>query len=366
MVALGEIEGTPVEHRPGQGRGLGLEDLQRALPFLAAIGPHEVEVMPVGGHLAPEVRRAGEGFTVEELVFDQAVHRLHVTLPGVTLGRDGAMVCTQGADGGGQALLVLVFEELTTVVGLPGQTGQIDAVPGQMDGELFGQEGGVGLGQFVGVAGEAGAGDRLAGGVLEAGQLEVGHLWPVMGNVLQILGVGGELAEERPAAFDVAELLLGGGLLFARTGQVVLAEDAGDGVVADGECKLVLEALGTEAGLFAESDDEAFQRGGGLMRAVLGAAGEFAQGGRFTGDVAAEPLAGGVAGATELAGGGLEAVGAGEGDEFLMQPMAIGAHTVKFKVGAMHAGRMANSARRCCASSGGGAAAPPCGGNSTP
>jgi hypothetical protein len=29
-----------------------------------------------------------------------------------------------------------------------------------------------------------------------------------MGNVLQILGVGGELAEERPAALDVAEMFL--------------------------------------------------------------------------------------------------------------------------------------------------------------
>jgi hypothetical protein len=67
----------------------------------------------------------------------------------------------------------------------------------------------------------------------------------------------------------------------------VLAQDAGDGVVTDGECELVLEALGAEAGLPAEPDDEAFQGGGGLMRAALGVAGEFAQGGRFAGDVAA-------------------------------------------------------------------------------
>ena len=49
---------------------------------------------------------------------------------------------------------------------------------------------------------------------------------------------------------------------------------------------------------------------------------------RFAGDVAAQPFADGVATATELARGGLEAVGAGEGDERLMQPMTIGAHTI--------------------------------------
>jgi hypothetical protein len=49
-----------------------------------------------------------------------------------------------------------------------------------------------------------------------------------------------------------------------------------------------------------------------------------------------------------------------------MQPVTICTHTVKFKVGAVHAGRMASFARRCCASSGGGAAAPPCGECSTP
>jgi hypothetical protein len=55
-----------------------------------------------------------------------------------------------------------------------------------------------------------------------------------MRDVLQIFGVGGKLAEQRPEAFDVAELFFGGGLLFARPGQAVLADNAGDGVVTDG------------------------------------------------------------------------------------------------------------------------------------
>src|SRR5208282_6861901 len=149
---------------------------------------------------------------------DEAVDRFDIALPGVTLGRDVTVVRTQGADGGGQTSLVLVFQELRAVVGLPGQGGQIDAVAGEVNGELFGQERGVAFGEFIGVTGEGGAGDGFAGGVLEAGQTEVGHLRPVMGNVLQILGVGGELAEELPVAFDVAEMFFGDVLLFARTG----------------------------------------------------------------------------------------------------------------------------------------------------
>lgn len=72
-----------------------------------------------------------------------------VALPGVTLGRDVARVRAQRAYGGGQALLVLIFEKLTTVVGLPDQAAEIDPVTGQMDGELFGQEGGITLGQLI-------------------------------------------------------------------------------------------------------------------------------------------------------------------------------------------------------------------------
>jgi hypothetical protein len=94
------------------------------------------------------------------------------------------VIGAQGADRRRQPLLLLIFQELGTVVGLPDQAGQIDPVAGQMDGELFGQKGGVAFGQFIGVTGEASAGERLAGGVLEAGQFEVGHGPPVVGNIL--------------------------------------------------------------------------------------------------------------------------------------------------------------------------------------
>src|SRR5688572_21176480 len=265
MMALGKVERTPVEEGSCEGWSFGLEDMERALPFLAAVGAYEVEVMPVGGDLAPEVGRSTEGFPIEELVLDEAVNRFDIALPGVALGRDVTMLGAEGADGGGESLLVLVFEELRAVVGLPGEGAQVDAVTGQVDGELFRQESGVALGEFIGVAGKGGAGNDFTGGVLEAGQLEAGHLEPVMRDVLQILGISRELAEEFPMTLDRAELLFGDGLFLAGTGEAVLTDDAGDGVVTAGKDELVLEALGAEAGLLAQLDDLTGQAGRSLM-----------------------------------------------------------------------------------------------------
>ena len=106
MVALSEVERAPVEECSGQGRSGSQKDLERALPFLAAIGPDEIEVVPVGGDLGPEVLGAGEGFAVEELVFHEAMDGFDIALPVVALGRDVTVIGVQGSDGRRQALFV--------------------------------------------------------------------------------------------------------------------------------------------------------------------------------------------------------------------------------------------------------------------
>ena len=218
MMAFGEVQRTPVEESADHMRSGGLEDLQRAFPFFAAVGADEVEVVPIGRDLGPEVGRACEGFTVEELVFDETMDGFDVALPGIAFRRDVTVVGPQSAHGGGQTLFLLVFEELRAVIGLPDQASQIDTVAGQVNGKLFGQEGGVRFGQFVGITGEAGTTDRLAGGVLKAREFEAGHREPVVRDILKVFGIGRELAEELPAAFDRAELLFGVVFLFARAG----------------------------------------------------------------------------------------------------------------------------------------------------
>jgi hypothetical protein len=199
-------------------RSGGLEDLQRAFPFFAPVGADQIKIMPVGGDLVPEVGGAGEGFTVEELILDEAMDGFDVALPGIAFRRDVTVIGPQSAHGRGQALFLFVFEELRAVIGLPDQACQIDTMAGQVNGKLFGQEGGVGFGQFVGIAGEAGATNRFAGSILKAREFEAGHRKPVVRDVLKVFGIGRELAEELPAAFDRAELLFGVMFLFARAG----------------------------------------------------------------------------------------------------------------------------------------------------
>lgn len=314
-----------------------MEDLKRTLAFLSAVGPHEVEVVPIGSDSSPGVGGAGEGFAAEKLIFDEAVKGFDVALSGVALGRDVTEVGAQGAHRGRESLFLLVFEEFRAIVGLPGQAGEVDSVAGQGNGELFGQEGGVGFGEFIGIAAEAGAGDLLAGGVLEARQFESGHRGPIIRNVLEVLGIGRELEEELSVAFDRAELFIGGVLLFARADQLVLAQDPGDGVMTAGQSELVFEALGAEAGLLAQFDDLALQAGADLVGVSPGSSGPFVEGGKLAWLITAQPLADCVTRTAELAGGRLEAVVTSEGDQLLMQPMSVGEHAIKFKVGAVHA-----------------------------
>ena len=66
----------------------------------------------------------------------------------------------------------------------------------------------------------------------------------------------------------------------------------------------------------------------------------FDQRGRLTRLIAPEPFADGVAGAAELPCSGLKPVGTSKGNQLLMEPMTIGAHAIKFKVGAVHRQRM--------------------------
>jgi hypothetical protein len=56
------------------------------------MGTDEIEVMPVGGDLAPEAGWTGEGLAIQELVLDEAVNGFDITLPSVTFGWDVAMV----------------------------------------------------------------------------------------------------------------------------------------------------------------------------------------------------------------------------------------------------------------------------------
>src|ERR1700738_2706133 len=67
---------------------------------------------------------------------------------------------------------------------------------------------------------------HFAGGVFHSRQIESLGLRPVAGNIVEILGVGGDLLKDAPGGFDVSEVLFA--LTFARAffEQTVLTPNA--------------------------------------------------------------------------------------------------------------------------------------------
>ena len=96
-------------------------------------------------------------------------------------------------------------------------------MPSQMGADAFGQQGGVGFADFIGITDEGQTADDFPDRILEARQPEALHLGPVDGDVLQVLGVGAKLLEQPPGFLHRAERLLGLRLFFAGADQITLA-----------------------------------------------------------------------------------------------------------------------------------------------
>jgi len=129
---------------------------------LVEIGPRQVEIELVGTDLGEEISTAGERFQVKELVFFQAVNGFDIALEGVRSGRDADMLTI--AEGFGE-----IAFEFTTVVGLPDQIAQRDAVAIQVLLDAR-SENGAGCGAaFLGKGPEQQAAANIASGVLDDG-----------------------------------------------------------------------------------------------------------------------------------------------------------------------------------------------------
>src|ERR1700688_4303973 len=72
-----------------------------------------------------------------------------------------------------------------------------------------------------------------------------------MRDIVEILGVGGDLLEQSPGSFERGQILLA--LMFSptRVDQVVLPPDAVNGHMAEGEIPFAFQALGSEGGQLA-------------------------------------------------------------------------------------------------------------------
>ena len=149
---------------------------------------------------------------------------------------------------------------------------------------------------------------HFAGGVLDQRQAEPLGLGPEARNIAEILGVGGDLLEQPPGGFDSGEVLFA--LVFPApfADQPVLAPDALNGHVADGQVELALQARGTEGGqLPSESENLLLDLGRGLPRRVMRSAAVFLQARRAVLPVSSPPLTDGEGGGEEEPCGGLDA-----------------------------------------------------------
>jgi len=304
--------------------------LVRCFPLFVAVGTGVVDVAPVGAVLVPVLGGAVDVFTVEDLVLLLAMDGFDIALPRVGFGRVVVLAAAQGALVAGLAPLVVVFEDLGAVVGLPLDLGEGAAVPRELGADPFSQVHGVAFGAFVGFAGEAEAADGFPVGVLEQGQAQAAHLGPVIGDVLAVLGVGADLLEQTPLGFDGAQGTFGGVLLLAGTCQAMSAVDALDGADAARDAELDFEACGAEAGLLAQAHDQPLDTGWDLERRLMGASGAGIERAWGAGAIAAKPFAHGVARASEGADGSLDAVGAGMSHELLAQLMTFSVQAIPF------------------------------------
>jgi len=157
-----------------------------------------------------------------------------------------------------------------------------------------------------------------------------------MGDILQILGVGNQLAKQRPSALELAQLLLALVFLGLSLDQAVSAHQAVDRSDAAGQGKLHFQPLGSEAGLTAQAHHDAGQAGASLVGTVMGTAGTFCQRGGLARLVTTQPFAHGVARTTKHTGGVFDAVGPRVAHQLLMQPVSIGFHAIQFEVAGVH------------------------------
>jgi len=130
-------DGIPVDGVEQEDSGIGVgeqfpQELVGGLVLLPGVGPTEVEVLLVEGHLAEEVGAVGEVLQVVEFPLHEAVDGFHV---GVGIGAAGGSKAMAGGellgDGVGETPvtpLAGVAVVLGPVVGLDGDGAEVEAV----------------------------------------------------------------------------------------------------------------------------------------------------------------------------------------------------------------------------------------------
>ena len=98
-------------------------------------------------------------------------------------------------------------DELAAVVGLPNQIAQRDAVAIQVALDTGGEQSAGRRAAALGEGPEQQPAADLAGGVLHQRQPPAPGLGPEVGNIVEILGLRGDLLEQPPGGFDRGQVL---------------------------------------------------------------------------------------------------------------------------------------------------------------
>ena len=227
----------------------------------------------VGGGFGEEIGFGREDLSLEQFGFDGVVNAFDVGV-GVGAGRGieavlGVVFLFDGPVKAADLIVGGVAVVFGAQVGGDDDLGGVEAVV-EVGEEAIHGLGGVSFGEFVAVSQELGAAGKFADGVLEAGQAIGLHLRPIEGEVGEIFDIHLEAGKRRIGCFDLAEIVFTVVAAPGRAGELVVAEDAVQGIVADLESKLGDETTGAEAGcFFALGHAFGFQCGRGFMRAGM-------------------------------------------------------------------------------------------------
>ncbi len=278
----------------------------------------------VGGSFGEEIGFGRKDLGIEQFRFDGVVNTFNVRV-GVGAGRGieavlGLKLLLDGSMEAGGLEMGGVAVKLASQVGGDDDAGGVEPVVFEMLEEAIHRKGGVGFGEFVAVGQELGAARKFANGVLEAGQAVGLHLRPVEWNVGEIFDIHLEAGKGRIGGLDGAEIVFAFVTALGFSGQLALAQDAVQGIVADFEIKLGNEAAGAKArGLLAFGDAFGFQHRRGFMRAGMRGAADRQKALVVHEGKAANPFAHGVPGTLIAASSGFESFFAGIGDQLMTE-----------------------------------------------
>ena len=306
------------------------------------VGADQVEVELVSVHFGKEFSTTGEVFEIEELVFFQTVHGFHIALVGVCGGWNAHVLAVA------EGFREIAFE-FAAIIGLPDQSAQRDTLAIEMLLDAAGEDRAGRSAAILCEGPKEQAAADFASSVLDGWQVQALSLQPVAWNIVEILGIGADLLKQRPASFDVREVLLA--LIFPATffQQTLLAPNAFQGIVTDAQIELANETTGAEGGKsFAEFDQLGLDSRWSFVRLAVTSAGQGQQTGRTMLPVAAQPLANGGHGGGEEARGGLDAALLGALDQ--PQAMVVGVfhltHQIEITGGSRHGAAIVSAARR--------------------